>query len=96
MATCTFWIDGKQYKAEEGTNLVDAAKENALHLIQSSSGPFLILSNDKPTSYKPLSRQRSAPTTAAAHAHGVRALPHRGPHAAPDRRAARARAAFTV
>lgn len=40
-------------------SMLDAAKENALHLIQSSSGRFLILSNDKPASYKPLSRQQA-------------------------------------
>lgn len=28
MATCTFWIDGKEYQSEEGTNLVDAAREH--------------------------------------------------------------------
>ncbi|MCB9080557.1 MAG: (2Fe-2S)-binding protein [Lewinellaceae bacterium] len=32
MATCTFWIDGKKYEAEEGTNLVDAAKANGVFI----------------------------------------------------------------
>ncbi|MBS1976722.1 MAG: (2Fe-2S)-binding protein [Bacteroidetes bacterium] len=32
MATCTFWMDGKAYQAEEGTNLVDAAKENGVFI----------------------------------------------------------------
>lgn len=32
MATCTFWIDGKKYEAEEGTNLVEAAKENGVFI----------------------------------------------------------------
>ena len=32
MAVCTFWIDGKKYKAKEGTNLVDAAKENGIFI----------------------------------------------------------------
>jgi coenzyme F420-reducing hydrogenase gamma subunit/ferredoxin len=32
MATCTFWIDGKKYEAEEGSNLVDAAKENGVFI----------------------------------------------------------------
>lgn len=40
-------------------SMLDAAKENALHLIQSSTGRFLIVSNDKPASYKPLSRQKA-------------------------------------
>jgi coenzyme F420-reducing hydrogenase gamma subunit/ferredoxin len=29
---CEFWIDGKPYQAEEGTNLVDAAKENGIFI----------------------------------------------------------------
>lgn len=40
-------------------SLLDIAKENALHLIQANTGPFLILSNDKPYSYKALSRQQA-------------------------------------
>jgi [NiFe] hydrogenase diaphorase moiety small subunit len=32
MATCTFWIDGKKYEAEEGANLVEAAKENGVFI----------------------------------------------------------------
>ena len=32
MAICTFYIDGKPYQAEEGTNLVDAAKENGIFI----------------------------------------------------------------
>ena len=32
MATCIFWIDGKKYETEEGTNLVDAAKENGVFI----------------------------------------------------------------
>jgi NADH dehydrogenase/NADH:ubiquinone oxidoreductase subunit G len=32
MATCTFWIDGKKYESEEGTNLVDAAKEHGVFI----------------------------------------------------------------
>lgn len=32
MATCTFWIDGKKYEAEEGSNLVDAAKANGIFI----------------------------------------------------------------
>ncbi|HNV30689.1 MAG TPA: 2Fe-2S iron-sulfur cluster-binding protein, partial [Cyclobacteriaceae bacterium] len=32
MALCTFWIDGKKYEAEEGSNLVDAAKENGVFI----------------------------------------------------------------
>lgn len=32
MAICTFWIDGKKYEAEEGTNLVDAAKANGVFI----------------------------------------------------------------
>jgi len=32
MATCTFWIDGKKYETEEGSNLVDAAKENGVFI----------------------------------------------------------------
>lgn len=40
-------------------SMLDAAKENALHLIQNGSGRFLILSNDKPTSNKALNRQQA-------------------------------------
>lgn len=40
-------------------SLLDIAKENALHLVQSGPGKFLILSNDKPFSYKPMNRQRA-------------------------------------
>jgi NADH dehydrogenase/NADH:ubiquinone oxidoreductase subunit G len=32
MAICTFWIDGKKYEAEEGSNLIDAAKENGIFI----------------------------------------------------------------
>ncbi len=32
MATCSFWIDGKKYLAEAGTNLVDAAKANGVFI----------------------------------------------------------------
>lgn len=32
MASCTFWIDGKPYQAEEGTNLIDAAKEHGIFI----------------------------------------------------------------
>jgi [NiFe] hydrogenase diaphorase moiety small subunit len=32
MAICTFWIDGKKYQAEEGLNLVDAAKANGVFI----------------------------------------------------------------
>ncbi|MFN5170802.1 MAG: 2Fe-2S iron-sulfur cluster-binding protein [Cyclobacteriaceae bacterium] len=32
MATCTFWIDGKSYQSEAGTNLVDAAKEHGIFI----------------------------------------------------------------
>jgi coenzyme F420-reducing hydrogenase gamma subunit/ferredoxin len=32
MAICSFWIDGNRYESEEGTNLVDAAKENGVFI----------------------------------------------------------------
>ncbi|PSR08951.1 MAG: hypothetical protein DA408_14700 [Bacteroidetes bacterium] len=32
MPTCNFWIDGKQYTAEAGTNLVDAARANGIFI----------------------------------------------------------------
>lgn len=32
MAACTFWIDGKPYTAEEGTNLIEAAKQNGVFI----------------------------------------------------------------
>jgi len=32
MATCTFWMDGKQYTAEAGKNLIEAAKENGVFI----------------------------------------------------------------
>ena len=40
-------------------SLLDIAKENALLLLQSGPGKYLILSNDKPTSYKPMNRQQA-------------------------------------
>lgn len=39
--------------------MLDIAKENAQYLLQSGSGKYLILSNDKPISYKPMSRQQA-------------------------------------
>lgn len=32
MATCTFWVDGKPYQAEEGTNLIDAAQAHGIFI----------------------------------------------------------------
>jgi hypothetical protein len=40
-------------------NLLDIAKENALHLLQYGNGKFLVLSNDKPYNYLPVSRAQA-------------------------------------
>lgn len=36
--------------------LLDIAKENAIHLVQSGTGRFVVMSNDKPYSYRPLGK----------------------------------------
>lgn len=40
-------------------SMFEIAQEKAIQLIQKSSGKFLILTNDKPVSYKPLSAQKA-------------------------------------
>jgi hypothetical protein len=40
-------------------SMLDIAKEQAIHLIQSNGSQYLILSNDRPYSYKALSRQKT-------------------------------------
>lgn len=55
------YIDNSQSMSLQNgqRSLLDIAKENAQHLVQSANGKFLVLTNDKALSYKALSRQQA-------------------------------------
>ncbi|MFA6150280.1 MAG: BatA domain-containing protein [Chitinophagaceae bacterium] len=60
-STIAIFVDNSQSMSLKNRqrSLFEIARENALHLVQSGTGKFLILSNDKPFSYKPVNRQQA-------------------------------------